>query len=330
MVKLGDLVKYTRTASHFGIEQNAVGFGKVVALKGNQAYVHSFSESQAKIKLDINSLKINSYEFNEKEPLLKRNVYSIQTPALVPLNLLIPLNSKITVKSKTGTVIGYSPSAGEYLVEMDEADSTTRTNTRSNLEHSVYLSDLFTEGRATSWHLPAQLTILDSNTETKKSHKLTEEKSLENKEKDSTMTQPDAFQKFMTKSKEDAKDAGYRIVANQSSKTIRRILSSVLSNHGVDKKQIKAVNSLLDTELGEAGISYALGLALTYAPKIKDDPRIKKLAAEFRIEGMASAGNIAVNELIQAIGPDLQNIFMSLPEVAKEELKVVEKVELKK
>lgn len=112
--------------------------------------------------------------------------------------------------------------------------------------------------------------------------------------------------------KEDAADASYRIAAKQISRGARSALVNLMKSKGFKRNHIKAVQEMLDTEGGLAAVSAALGLALNYIPGLKDDPRAKTLAKEFRVEGMAMGGNLMIAEVMQHFGPVFASI-MDLP-----------------
>ncbi len=115
--------------------------------------------------------------------------------------------------------------------------------------------------------------------------------------------------------KVDAGNAAYRIVANQASKGVRGGLVKLAKSQGFKNKQIIAISELLDSEPGRAIVQTGLGYALTYAPRVSADPRVKHLASELRIEGMALAGNLAVEELLGFVLPAVMDIFTKLPPV---------------
>jgi len=64
-------------------------------------------------------------------------------------------------------------------------------------------------------------------------------------------------------------------------------------------------------------ISMLLGTGLNYMPGISNDPRAKKLAKEFRVEGMAQAGNLVADSVMQYLLPAVVSTLQSLPEEGK-------------
>ena len=119
--------------------------------------------------------------------------------------------------------------------------------------------------------------------------------------------------------KTDATDAAYRVGSKQMSKAVKTAITNVMKSKKTKKSQINAVGEFLDTELGEALISIAMGMGLTYAPVISDDPRAKRLAKEFRVEGMATAGNLVMDTVMTSLAPAILDTLKALPEDSKEE-----------
>jgi hypothetical protein len=118
---------------------------------------------------------------------------------------------------------------------------------------------------------------------------------------------------MMTTFKAEAQEAAYRVAAAQMVKGVKAALVKGLQDKKAKKSQINAMRDLLDSELGTVMISEALGYALKYVPGIKEDPRAIKLSEEFRIAGMATAGNLLVNELVGVLLPVLTETFKALP-----------------
>lgn len=101
--------------------------------------------------------------------------------------------------------------------------------------------------------------------------------------------------------KEDAASAGYRVVAGQLTKGVKSALLKFMGDRGADNNKIALVQEFLDTEIGGAFIGMLLGYSLTYAPKISEDPRAKKLAGEFRVGSMTIAGNTLMDIVWQYV-----------------------------
>ncbi|HVI40638.1 MAG TPA: hypothetical protein VM577_08260 [Anaerovoracaceae bacterium] len=154
---------------------------------------------------------------------------------------------------------------------------------------------------------------------------------VEEKEKD--MSNVSTTVGFVNMTKEDATDAAYRIAARTMTKGVRsaalqvlrgRLEASVRVNGKINRKEaskidlkVSAFEEFLDSEFGSAMISCALGYGLTYVPMVKNDPRAKTLAKEFRVLGMATAGNAVVDIAMESFVPVILQTLQGLPEPKK-------------
>ncbi len=129
---------------------------------------------------------------------------------------------------------------------------------------------------------------------------------IETKQEEKKMEKPN----FWVMTKSDGEKAAYRVAGKQITKGTKAALIMLLS------KQMKgdytaAASELLDTQAGEALISMLLGYGLTYAPL--EDNRLQRLAEEFRVEGMAVAGNAIIGALIENLLPVITESMKVLP-----------------
>jgi len=115
--------------------------------------------------------------------------------------------------------------------------------------------------------------------------------------------------------KKDAIEAGYRVASKQMTKGVKGGILALMKDKGMDDGKLAAIREVLDTEIGDAIVSTFLGYGLTYVPQLKDDPRAVKLAEEFRITGIATAGNLAVNSAMEYVLPVVSSAMASLPAV---------------
>lgn len=128
---------------------------------------------------------------------------------------------------------------------------------------------------------------------------------------------------FMGMVKADAENAAYRIAATQISNGTKGAILAIMEKQGQGSDRVKAVSDLLDTEFGTALISLLVGAGLTYAPHISEDARVQRLAGEFRVNGMATAGNAIFETATQHFLPVIMSAISSLPAPAEpEEVKV--------
>jgi len=123
--------------------------------------------------------------------------------------------------------------------------------------------------------------------------------------------------------KTDAIEAGYRVAGRQMTKGVKAGILMLMKDKGMDGGKLEAIREVLDTEVGDAIISTLLGYGLTYVPQLKDDPRAAKLAEEFRINGMATAGNLAIDTTMTYLLPVVTEAMSALPAV-EEKMRVEE------
>ena len=127
---------------------------------------------------------------------------------------------------------------------------------------------------------------------------------------------------FAQMMKDDFHKATYRVAADQMTHGIKEGIVSLLGSKGGTESQLEGMKMLLDSEIGEAAIAMLAGLGLTYAPVVSLDPRAQKLAGEFRVNGMAKAGNVLVETMIGSFLPIVQSALAKLP--AEEQVRVAE------
>lgn len=120
--------------------------------------------------------------------------------------------------------------------------------------------------------------------------------------------------------KADGIDAGYRIGAKQMTKAVKVAASNMMRSRKAKKNQVDAVAEFLDTEFGESLISMSLGTGLHFIPGLNADPRAQRLAKEFRVEGMASAGNLVAGTLMEYLMPAIRDTLATLPAEPAEEV----------
>jgi hypothetical protein len=130
----------------------------------------------------------------------------------------------------------------------------------------------------------------------------------------------------------DLTSAGYRIAATQLTKATKSILIKALP-----EEKVPTINSFLDSEIGNGVISLLFGWGLTYAPieKIQASDRVQDLADEFRVQGLATFGNAAVEALMGSVVKSIQEAVQEIPseeeiiaELPKEETTPIAKAEI--
>jgi hypothetical protein len=113
--------------------------------------------------------------------------------------------------------------------------------------------------------------------------------------------------------KNDAEKAAYRLGARRISAAGKNAIVSLLKSHKFKKTHINAISEILDTEYGHGMVSLLLGVVLEKVPMLKNDKRIQLICEEFRIEGMAIAGERLLDDLTAQLLPSLKDILKSLP-----------------
>jgi len=119
---------------------------------------------------------------------------------------------------------------------------------------------------------------------------------------------------FFEKVKDDAGDVSYRVAAKQMSKGVKKATIKLMKDRGVDNNQLDKIIDILDSEAGEALISVLLGYGLTCVPKINKDPRAERLANEFRVGGISTAGKVAMDVAFEYFLAPINNVMENLPE----------------
>lgn len=117
--------------------------------------------------------------------------------------------------------------------------------------------------------------------------------------------------------KQDGVDATYRVAAKQMTKGVKAGIVKALSGKGgkgMKKREVSNMAAFLDTEIGEALIGLGMGMGLTFAPGVKDHPKAKRMATEFRVGGLTQAGNIAMDALMKHVVPSVMETLKGLPE----------------
>jgi len=109
---------------------------------------------------------------------------------------------------------------------------------------------------------------------------------------------------FIKQFKSDSRQAGIRIACRKSVSVVQATLIQLLS-HNKSAKEAKAIkkgiDSLFSSEYGKGLIGYIMGQAIplvkTRFPEKYQDI-MEELATEFRVEGMAVAGEEALNSIL--------------------------------
>lgn len=145
-----------------------------------------------------------------------------------------------------------------------------------------------------------------------------------NKEKDRPMSNTTEKPSFFEMMKGDATKAAYRVAANQMTTGVKKAILTIMEKKGQSSERIQALGEMLDTQAGQAFISTLIGMALTYAPVISNDPRAAQLADEFRINGIATAGNAMMDVAVEHFFPVIASVLSNLPAPPNAEVRVAD------
>jgi len=128
---------------------------------------------------------------------------------------------------------------------------------------------------------------------------------------------------FLEMLKSDGKNAAYRVASTQMVNGTKAAILKLLEKNGKSSDSIKAVSELMETEFGNAVVGMILGMGLTYAPVISEDARAQKLAEEFRVNGMATAGNALIGVAMEEFLPIVTMALAKLPPAEADNKEVV-------
>ncbi len=113
--------------------------------------------------------------------------------------------------------------------------------------------------------------------------------------------------------KDDLKQAGYRVAANQISKGVKTAIVSMMQKGGSSSTHLHTISEMLNTQYGAGLISFLLGMGLQHTDLVQDE-RVEKIAEEFRIEGMSGVGNQVFSFLMDALVPVVSKTLHTLPQ----------------
>jgi len=131
-----------------------------------------------------------------------------------------------------------------------------------------------------------------------------------------------SMSKIVDMVKSDAAEAAYRVASTQITSAVKGGLMKAFQAKGGDSGQMEMLKMLLDTPVGDAIVALVLGYGLTYAPGLKDDPRVVRLSSELRTKGMTDAGNMVVGMAMESFLPIITGALSALPEAETSAVRV--------
>lgn len=113
--------------------------------------------------------------------------------------------------------------------------------------------------------------------------------------------------KMDSRFKSELTQAGYRVAGTQLTNSLQNLMVKAIP---ADKAE--GLKTFLKSEIGSAFVSMLAGMALTYS--MPDKEIAQKLATEFRVNGLATFGNAAIDGLLSSITDVVSNTFAQLPQ----------------
>ena len=118
---------------------------------------------------------------------------------------------------------------------------------------------------------------------------------------------------FWDQRAEELKKAGIRMAGEQLETVFKQAFLAALTAEGVSNEHTRMVAGLLDTEVGTAFMSFALGNILDWVPWLKNQPGVSVVAEELRVKSMADAGNTLMEKFMRHIVPSLTVAVQNIP-----------------
>lgn len=117
---------------------------------------------------------------------------------------------------------------------------------------------------------------------------------------------------FKDQIKSDFTNAAYRVGATQILNTTKNFFIQYARKSCSEESKVSAVIELLDTEIGTALMAMFIGLSVSQIPQLANNPKMQKILKEFRVGGMATIGNSAVEALVSNMLPVISSALNGL------------------
>jgi hypothetical protein len=118
---------------------------------------------------------------------------------------------------------------------------------------------------------------------------------------------------FVETFKQDAAKAAWRSAGTQLTNGVQAGILLMLKDKGADESKIAFVKEMMATEFGAILIRASLGYGLTYMPMVSEDPRVQKLAEEFRVSAIDSGMEQVMGGVMQYLAPAVMQAVAALP-----------------
>jgi len=119
----------------------------------------------------------------------------------------------------------------------------------------------------------------------------------------------------------DVKNGSYRFGQRRALSAAKHGLLAALNKDPSIAEHTAAFAKVLDSEVGTSILSYSMGLALTYTPKISENTHVAAIAKEFRIDGMHKVGHEVADQVKKYVLPILQQATAMFPKQEEEKEK---------
>ncbi len=127
---------------------------------------------------------------------------------------------------------------------------------------------------------------------------------------------------FKEQFKADITNAAYRVGSKQLLTATKNFIVQYARNSCNEEGKIRSLVELLDTEIGTALMAMFIGLSVSQIPQLAESPKMQRILKEFRVNGMATVGNSAVEAVFTSMLPVVVSALQGI-----EKAQTIEKVE---
>lgn len=217
-----------------------------------------------------------------------------------------PLDSQAKINNEFYRVVGYNTQTGEYLVESPDGSKLSNDHFRRMevVWSPIYKTDIRVkivreeqfEKKAAAEPIPDRA-MADERRMYEEHPEMIREKMHRQGHMGNEAPAP-AEPTFVEKTKDEGKEATKRVAVKKVFDGATAAISAFASKHGVKKKKsLNALDAVVKSDIGKAGIKEGLGLLMTFAPVVKDHKYAPALAKELRIGAMTDAGNLVADHI---------------------------------
>lgn len=114
--------------------------------------------------------------------------------------------------------------------------------------------------------------------------------------------------------KSDAEKMVWRSAATQFSNAMQGAILLAMKSQ-MEESKVAVLQEFLGTDFGNAIIRIFLGYGATYVPGFNQDPRVKRIAEEFRVSGMTKVSDEVLGTLFTYLMPAFTEAVKNLPPI---------------